>query len=228
MRHYEWVGRGLKKYIVIIIMADFPVQDNHTHNGIDSRQINESDSRQDLVSKKFITFFESIDGYNQTGGSYVLNGNGFAMSSTVSTAAYLSKNINNFVDFSKPITLKAIAKWDNTSGAAVGSYIYVGNYAAQGFGFSVYNGYIRGEAGLTTPNLQTISNNVFYKLEARFYPNNKIQFFVDDILMGTISGTLPTGTTSLLSDITASPVASVARTITIQYFEFLQITKNIV
>lgn len=76
--------------------------------------------------------------------------------------------------------------------------------------------------GVTKVALQTYQANIYYKMELRYFPPNKVDFYVNDVYKGTITSNLPTHQPYYLMDIGIGTKTNATRTSQTSYFDFIQ------
>lgn len=160
----------------------------------------------DLDWRKIIritSFFESLDGYDITltgspaRGSIALTTPGqqvtFTTGNQNNDSVQLAKQPNNqsFIGFTRKSRLRTNVQLDVVTSQTI--YITVGNIpgGGQGYGFKVTNATLYGVTDNgTTENaveLQTLSADTKYSLEARYLPSNKVIFYVDDVTTSPVT-----------------------------------------
>lgn len=71
--------------------------------------------------------------------------------------------------------------------------------------------------------LKTIGADTLYELEARFYPSNRVVFYVDRTATATISTNLPTGVNlQMLGNFSIQNSTTASKNMTVYYYEYLQ------
>jgi len=155
------------------------------------------------------TLFESLTGYNITGtGSATTTLSAFVVSlntgATAGSTARLSKAVTptiEFINFDRNCAVM-FASQLVSEGSKTGSlYLRATNFGYnKHVGFKVVDGILYGTAGdgsnETTATLQTISGtsyDVKRALRAVFTAGSKCDYYVDSVLLGTITTGLPTG-----------------------------------
>lgn len=124
------------------------------------------------------------------------------------------------------------------TGSAITSYhVEVGlgqrsapNIDADGYGFYIEDDELYGFAqtdfsARTSTYLQDVSTSTRYELDARYQPNGRVDFFVDDTLRGSVSTNLPTGSPINFFNFIVETQTTAARTLEVQAFEFIQAVK---
>lgn len=188
----------------------------------------------DLIWKKiffFQTFFESVDGYTTT-GIITLSGTDVKIetAATINATAEINKQPSwqGFLNFNQRSALRAALIFNQTAAQEI--YIVTGNVGASDkrYGFKVANNTLQGVThdGTTekTIDLQTISAATVYNLEARFRPNDQVQFLVDNEEKGVITENLPytDGPRSQLFTAQVKTTEAVAKSIQLSFFQYLQ------
>jgi hypothetical protein len=157
------------------------------------------------------SFFESLDGWDvyTTGVAKAYIDSEYIALSTQAQAGAVAGIIKRLayprspLTWNKPRSFKCKARVDVASDSSSLIYINTGNEGSnrRGFGFRFTNNKVRGFSknggaenyvdlvtGLTAP----YSREEVY--EAVFTPGSKIDFYIDGVLMGTLTSGLPTGT----------------------------------
>jgi len=192
------------------------------------------DKFYDLMWKKiffFQTFFESVDGYTTT-GTITLSGTDVKLetAATTNATAELNKQPSwqGFLNFNQRSALRAALIFNQIAAQEI--YIVTGNVGASDkrYGFKVSNNTLQGVThdGSTekTIDLQTISATTVYNLEARFRPNDQVQFLVDNEEKGVITDNLPytDGPRTQLFTAKVKTTEAVAKSIQLSFFQYLQ------
>jgi len=184
------------------------------------------------------TFWESLDGWNQTenlGGSgqeftVATSGQGLRLTTGNSSddAEACEKFFlgNVFFNFERRMKLRTAARWSAITDQQ--SRILVGGDGSRSFGFQVTNATLQGLAhdntASVTTNLLTITANTTFELEARYIPNDKVVFLVDGVERGTVSTSLPSSGSNdvnfMILDILTN--ANANKTIRVFYLMFSQ------
>lgn len=177
--------------------------------------------------------FESIDRLLTAGtGSGYISSNGLALDNTGGTiSTLLSQEINSPIDAKKETFISSTVKIDDVSDAIFNlDFISDGSKQVR---ITVDAGTIKGKStgtsGTTTITLGTATDNQILTLEAHYFPGVKIEFFVNDVLAGTITTNLPPLTTSvdrLIGFALENPSPGTTAIATVTYFSLLQRTKN--
>jgi len=160
----------------------------------------------------FTAPLESLSGYNQTvngSASIVLAGDGITLDTgaTANSEAYLDKQ--NYVSttisaWSKSRQFEAHCYISSDTSKTGTFWLISGNKSSsRHIGFKILNGVLYGSVGNgsaeTTTALQTLGASAFTAqrtLKAVFTATVDCKFYVDGVLLGTITTGLPTGTTS--------------------------------
>ncbi len=169
------------------------------------------DSILDIAWTKYFyysTFFESIDGYNNHN-----DGSG----ATICTSQFVTMNTgataNSVVYLQKSPLDQNVLRWDREARVRFGAgfsptangtiYLSVGDFHNLGdaanathYGFLIHNNALFGSCSFgtaqSTVNLNTPVISQIFTLEARYLPGVRIDFFVDNLLKGSITTNLPT------------------------------------
>ena len=163
-------------------------------------------------TSQFTTMFESLSGWNQlTTGSatFTLGGDGITIDTgtTINSVAQLDKQSyvsTTLAAWSKDRQFEAHAYIVSGTNATGRFYITTGSKdTARHIGFDILDGVLRGSLGNGTAqqvvNLQTLGAGAFSvtrSLKCVYTAGVKAEYYVDGVLLGTISTGLPTGTTS--------------------------------
>lgn len=188
----------------------------------------------DLFWKKlffFQTFFESTSGFTTT-GTITLTGTDVKIetAATLNATASIVKQPSwqGFLNFNQRSAFRAALILNQVAAQEI--YIVTGNVGAtdKRYGFKVVNNTLKGVShdGTTekTIDLQTVSASTVYNLEARFLPNQQVQFLVDNKEMGVITENLPytDGPRSQLMTAQVKTTEAVAKSIQLSFFQYLQ------
>lgn len=166
----------------------------------------------ELPQIKLESFFESLDGwdvYAPGSGSASMDADKIILS-TGGVAGELASIIERYayppgvMTWAKKRSFKLKARVDVYSDAASMIYISTGNESANrwGFGFRFTNTMVRGfsknggaeqYANLVTGLTAPYTRDELY--EAIFTPGVNIKFYINGVLLGTLTAGLPTGTT---------------------------------
>lgn len=160
----------------------------------------------------FQTFFESLDGWEPSeggGGSAILDTNGVLLSTGATAGGYAAiiqrlTNVPFTLTWDKPRTLELKANITIGNDNAPQVSIMTGNYGsnARKFGFTFFKDSIKGVSG--NGSLERVIDLITglgtgwtatKKYKAIFTPPTDIKFYIDDVLVGTITDRKPTGTT---------------------------------
>lgn len=187
------------------------------------------------------TYFESLDGFGKTAGVTLTSDQYISL---VTTGA----GTNNQNIFKQPL-YHGYSTFSQKSNIASGfylshntnqtAYIMAGSKTSQGYGFKIVDGNLYGvtrdNAGNeTTLLLQALSATTKYIIEARYFPNERVVFYVDDPTtspttlirpVGNITTTLPSPSATFnqnlfYADITESSAA--VRTLRLTFFKYWQ------
>jgi len=191
------------------------------------------------------TFFESIDGYNQTipSGGSITNNSEQLILSTGATAnnevrIYKQPEWQGVLTFYKKNAFRTNIVLNSVSNLE--SWLTVGpsnNSSFSFYGFKIVNNTLKGvscDGGGTIQeiNLMTISSSTSYNLEARYYPNEKIVFYVkgpnDSIGFrpaGVITSHLPKAAQApfyMIIDVRIKTTDANNKTLSMSFWEFMQ------
>lgn len=194
---------------------------------------------------QWLTFFESLDGYDTNDGSGTVTTSTSGTQITFTTtgnsgefAEMLKKpQQQGFFTFSQPSRFRTNFNLATTT--AVQAWFVHGSLSGQGYGFKVINnsllGFTRSAGGVeSTSTLQTISGGFNYNIEARYEPSGKVIFLADDPAatpvktireIGVLTSNLPansSSTNTTLLDIKLRTTENVAKTMTISFFQYDQ------
>jgi hypothetical protein len=204
---------------------------------------------ENIWRKIFIwtTFFESLDGYKITtpsGGSITISGESLVLTtgSTAGNEARIQKNplFQGVVTFYKKNAFRTSIIL--TSVSEVEGWLTVGNstLSTPFYGFKINNNVLKGVSykgsGSTVEevNLMTISNSITYHLEARYYPNDKIVFYVKQAEdnqniynnpMGIITSNLPLPqpiSNPQIMDIRFKTTTANSKSLKISFWQYIQ------
>ena len=157
---------------------------------------------------RYSTQFPSLDGFFVLGSSTV-NGIGVQMESP-GTGAGGTALVQKFdvlpTSFKSPSRIRAMIQVATTTGQHI--LVVVGNPTTDAYGFFIDDNILFGLAqtantASTTIEIQTLTKDKWYLIDARYEPNNLIRYFVaedgDDVanqivLKGVIRTNLPTAT----------------------------------
>ena len=179
----------------------------------------------------FHTLFESLDGYGIT-GTVVPGTWGFTMTTGAisGNSAELEKNpaYQKVFNWHKQQRMKVNFQLGSITAVTVSAVVgLVG--ADVHYGFKVINNTVYGTVGDTSQStivLGTISANLNYDYEARFFPSQKVIFLIDGVEKGVLTTNLPYGGTSgeneQLLEIVITTNENVAKFLLMSEFEFIQ------
>lgn len=146
---------------------------------------------------------------------------------TDTASATLTFDTTRILSLAKESRFRVITKVSDVSDVTVTFY---GTYGTtDGVAILIDAGTIKGQttgSGTTTLNISTVADNTYVTLEYRYYPGNRVDFYVNDKLEGTITTNLPRITNTafdlfqVAADKTGITGASVL--ITTPFFEYLQ------
>ena len=197
----------------------------------------------DLVWKKtfhWITFFESLDGFNVVANAQSIDKDDVAISTSAvnGNSAYVRKTpgYQGLITFSQKSVMRTTFIIDSVANVTV--YLVVGGTSSgEYYGFKVVNDSLKGVSydGTTesTVSLQTISANTSYNVEARFSPNDKIIFLVNATERGVLTTNLPSGISAGAEAVNVNLIefkittnTTAAKELKFSFFEYLQ-SRNI-
>lgn len=178
----------------------------------------------------FSTFFESIDGYGQT-GTVVAGEWGFTLTSGAGTTAALTKTpeYQNVLNWHKRQRMRT--NFLMTSVTSVTAQFVVGNINTdEHYGFKIVNNQVKGTVadGSTesTIDLVTITANSQHAYEARLFPGEKVVFYVDGEEKGVLTANIPWGGTSgenlQLMEAVITDDASTSKDLLASFFDYIQ------
>lgn len=158
----------------------------------------------------YATMFDSLDGWDADSatlsefGSYGHIGLGVTVSSGASagTSESVKKipTIQGFLSFDNHSRLRTKVTYfdDNNQESYVG--VGLNSASTDHYGFFQDDTTLYGSTGdgsaETTVFLKTVDSSGVYELEARHFPGEKVDFYVDGVLKGSIAKTLPSGSIS--------------------------------
>jgi hypothetical protein len=207
---------------------------------------------ENLWRKMFVwsTFFESLDGYNLTvpaGGNINVDGEDLVLNTgaTANNEARVLKQPSwqGVSTFFKKNSFRTAFVLNSVSN--VEAWLTFGNSAdanAQFYGFKILNNVLKGVSSdgsgtIKEIDLTTINPNVVYSVEARYYPNEKIVFYVRDPNLpsiyskewGAISDKMPKpqrepqGTVNAyVMDVRLKTTNAVSKTMQLSFWQFIQ------
>jgi len=159
------------------------------------------------------TNFESIDGYAQAivgAGTIICNPQSVDFTTGANNGDFnelqkIQPGVNDYFSWDKDRKIKTFVKVDhNTSvsfqiGTGDITNAYFGDNSPRiGFMFlagKIYGGVADG-SGHTEVELTTYSTTAYILLEAKYYAGDRVDFYVNGLLRGTIEDDLPAGTTN--------------------------------
>ena len=180
----------------------------------------------------FMTFFESLDGYNTDGTVNIGDTQLEILTGALDTnTAGLIKQPTNqgMVTFSQKSYFRTGFLLDSTD--AHETYMIIGSLAAGSYyGFKIDDTTLKGVSydGTTESEvtLATIASGTIYgAIEARYFPNDKIVFFLNAKEVGVKSNNLPSPATVVNTNLFTYKITTnedVAKQINITMFEYLQ------
>ena len=184
----------------------------------------------------FMTFFESLDGFYVAADASSIDKNEVSISTSavLNNVAILSKlpSWQGLITFSQKSFMRTAFVVNSISD--VTAYFIIGNLSSgEYYGFKLVDDTLKGVSydGTTesTVDLKTISASTIYGIEARFYPNDKVVFYIDTEEVGVINTNLPSGITAgvavantYLFEINLKNTATAVKTLQFSFFEYLQ------
>ena len=178
------------------------------------------------------TFFEGIDGFNKV-NSIVIDGGGALVTSPGTGTAFADINVDvaaflGGLSFARESRFRTVVRF--TTNSAQDIFMAIGNPTVAGedsYGFFMDDATLKGFAqtapgSRTTTVLMTPATGTTYTLDARFYPGNKVEFFVDGIPRGTVSSNLPTTAGTVIWDVHVLESAASAKAVFVGSIEYLQ------
>lgn len=209
------------------------VRDALLQVGIDINSVNNKSSgsfeRNDF---HWYTLFESLDGYETArvtiGPSYIT----MATDGSNGDVGYILKQLSYGVtsmSWDKKRTIATKIRFEDNTNQTM--YIVTGQTTSTGehFGFKVVDNIIYGSvADGTTESLLTIGtisgppDEIL--LVAKFFPKEKVEFFIDNASVGVISTTIPSASTFAWKTINIRMTADEAavKTLKLSYWDFWQ------
>lgn len=180
----------------------------------------------------WITFFESLDGFNFNTGA-TLDGSGshaqLATSNVLNNEVEINKQPSwqGLITFSRKSYFRTNISFTDIADQTI--YVTVGNKDTTNYyGFKVIDASLYGVTydGTTekTVLLQTITATTF-NLEARYLPGDKVVFLVESTEKGVISSNLPVPLETAniqLMDIRIKTTTTAIKTIQVSFFEYFQ------
>ncbi len=187
----------------------------------------------------YSTFIESVDRYDQStgvGGSIVVNANGLNLDVDTSDTDHAQVTLDildvvssaDILKFDKETRFRTQLKIDDVSEVdftigGVGSVI-------DGIEFQIDDGVIKGttisNSSVTNITLGSVADDTYVKLEYRYLPSNKVDFYVDDVISGTIRDNLPRisiGTDSIFgASIEKNAASAATRTAFVMFYDLMQ------
>ena len=221
--------------IAIVIMSQLKYPLDKITKTLIANEVREEMHRSifDVMWKKVFaweTFFESIDGFDQTGATLSSN----------KVTILTDGDLNNESEIQKNASYNGILTWLHQSAfrsgvlmdsiAEVTAYITVGGVqgGSAGYGFKIVNdkiyGVVHNGTAETTVELQTVATSN-YNIQARYRPGNKVIFFVADVEKGVITTGLPQNTNVLNTipmHMYVKATEAAAKSLTSSYFQYMQ------
>lgn len=176
------------------------------------------------------TWFDAVDGMEKSGQSFTAAGQLILETAGTGTnQAYVTKVnpvILNALDFTQPSRLRVSIQPRHTTNQNL--KMVVGDHNTQAYGFEIEDATLRGFAHNattgTTKNILTITANTNYTMEARFFPGERIDFFVDSVDYGSITTNLPTdiNTAEILWSISITEQEASLKGVELGQLEYIQ------
>lgn len=183
----------------------------------------------------WFTCFESLDGYTKVEGGTI------SLASSYLSIATSAGSGNNS-EFQKFLPAGVgLFSWDKNRKmkmavsfrevTSVTGYLIQGNYSAvtdRHYGFKLVNNTLYGTCAdgttQTTLSLRTVVATLMYTLEAKFFAGDRIEYYVNGDLLGTITTNIPTGgsNSEYLIGIKYTTNTTAIREVRISYFDFWQ------
>lgn len=145
---------------------------------------------------RWTTRFESLDGFTVVNAGYSGSGDNSVVLTTTAAipgTASVRKQCVYDDEFSFAYTSRLRTSFQVGQVTSQTGNILVGINGDNHYGFTITDGTLKGASGNTTTSttvsLQSISANVTYDLEARYYPGRKVDFFVDGVRRASITDT---------------------------------------
>ena len=235
----------------LMVLENKPVQldrllDNNSKNIIGDITEERLFNSQWRSSIHYLSFFESLDGMTSTvtGTSTVAYGSGkdvviLLTGATSGNLAQLTKTASRqgLVTFSQDSkfrtafdTAKGGGSFNNTT-----VYMVVGDTTGEYYGFKITAGNLYGVTKRTSVSESTVvlqtydETSAILNVEARYFANSRVDFFVNSIQVNSISNSptlvLPTVSTSVNSafvDFKITTNAAFTKTLNVSFWEYFQ------
>lgn len=199
-----------------------------------------SDEIMDIVWNSYFyyfTGFASPDEFTTTGSTVIFDGGGVLLgtAATLDTSASLYRDLAlmESVNFSRESRIRTRIRLgsditDQRIEIGIGS-IAAPNIDNDGYGFYIEDNALFGFAqsdfsSRSSLRLKTVSSSTTYALDARYYPNGRVDFYVDNKLLGSVGTNLPVGIDTSVQFFGAviTTQEGVAKSMFIHSFEFIQ------
>lgn len=182
----------------------------------------------------YATNFESLDGFNivtSAGGSVDFFGGGISMANDVAPTAndfeFMDKirPSDSRFDFTTESRFATTVSYTNDTNQVVTTI--VGSTASDGYGFQVTNGALFGfccnsGTSSTIKLIPAITTGIFYVLEARFYPGNRVDFYVNRTPHASLTTHLPQTNNSILWEAVMKTTDTVQKELLIYSVDIVQ------
>lgn len=184
----------------------------------------------------YSTGFESLSNFNLTniggGGAAFLLGsvNIVAAAGSSGNQGELTRLVspNDAFSFAQESQFRTQVYFNvSTTMAAQTIYITMGSALSESYGFKILNSTLYGMAAqnnvVTTKQLPvTLNTTDIFELEAHLYPGQKVEFFVNQSPVGTISTTIPKTASTIFLDLYISTQSASAKDFGVYFFNYLQ------
>lgn len=210
------------------------VQDVLANSGIDINTINKSTTGNSFERKDYnwLTLFDGIDGYVNSGCSYV-NANVKVLTGALSgNQAYIMKQIvsaPSYIGFDKDLSFRSDLYVAQDSAQTI--YLVFGNTvfgsdSGTYIGFKIINngiyGVVNDGVSETATLLKTFSGLNTSKIYVKYIKGTGAFFYIDDVLIKTITTGFPTGSNKYLMNIWVTTNENVAKYMLLTYWDFWQ------
>mgnify|MGYP001612343175 CR=1 FL=1 len=184
----------------------------------------------------FITFFESLDGYdvNVSGGGAAAVGAASLQIDTAATNGNVAEvlktpDAQGLLSFGFRSSFRTTASVSTSGGSLANTTAYycIGEVGNENYGFKWASGNLLGFTSTggteTTKTLvTTFGNATLYNLEARFFPTNRVDFYVNGTLKATSTSNLPTTANFALVHMKITAGENNGKTLLTSFFEYIQ------
>lgn len=176
---------------------------------------------------QYTTNAESLDGLTKSAGVGLLGGAfNLITTATGTNFQYLKRTFApaDVFNFSKESRFRIVMAADQIVTQNI--LITIGS-TGHFFGFDIEDDVIRGTTrdGTTTKIVtlnKSINSTDLFLLEARFFPKNRVDFYVNGVQYGSSTINLPTTTSTTLWECTITEQAALAKTMWLYSVEYLQ------